>query len=116
MLILMVFLSLIFGWATATECAAWGVAGALGARLVVRHAHLGDASARACMSATRLTCMIMLILAGAAFTTAAMAYTGIPAALAEPGSRAQHLSPYALDRWRSPSCTSSSAASSTASR
>ena len=35
------------------------------------------------MSATRLTCMIMLILAGAAYTTAAMAYTGIPAALAE---------------------------------
>ena len=35
------------------------------------------------MSATRLTCMIMFILAGAAYTTAAMAYTGIPAALAE---------------------------------
>src|SRR3954464_11889304 len=34
------------------------------------------------MSATNLTCMIMLILAGAAYTTAAMAYTGIPAALA----------------------------------
>ena len=29
MLILTIFLSLILGWATATECAAWGVAGAL---------------------------------------------------------------------------------------
>ena len=44
------------------------------------------------MSATRLTCMIMLILAGAAFTTAAMAYTGIPAALAE-WVKGQNLSP-----------------------
>ena len=53
--------------------------------------------------------MIMLILPGAAFTTAAMAYTGIPAALAA-WVESQHLSPYALDRSRSPSCTSSSAA------
>ena len=44
------------------------------------------------MSATRLTCMIMLILAGAAYTTAAMAYTGIPAALAE-WVKGQHLTP-----------------------
>ena len=33
--------------------------------------------------ATRLSCMIMFILAGAAFLTKAMALTGIPAALAE---------------------------------
>jgi TRAP-type C4-dicarboxylate transport system permease large subunit len=39
--------------------------------------------------------MIMLILAGAAFTTAAMAYTGIPAALAA-WVEQQQLSPYAL--------------------
>ena len=44
------------------------------------------------MSATRLTCMIMLILAGAAYTTAAMAYTGIPAGLAE-WVKGQHLTP-----------------------
>jgi TRAP-type C4-dicarboxylate transport system permease large subunit len=44
------------------------------------------------MSATRLTCMIMFILAGAAYTTAAMAYTGIPAALAE-WVKGQHLTP-----------------------
>ena len=47
------------------------------------------------MSATRLTCMIMLILAGAAYTTAAMAYTGIPLALATWVNSLQ-LSPYAL--------------------
>jgi hypothetical protein len=39
--------------------------------------------------------MIMLILAGAAFTTAAMAFTGIPAALAA-WVQAQNLSPYTL--------------------
>src|SRR5207248_8799090 len=44
------------------------------------------------MSATRLTCMIMMILAGAAYTTAAMAYTGIPAALAE-WVKGQNLTP-----------------------
>jgi TRAP-type C4-dicarboxylate transport system permease large subunit len=47
------------------------------------------------MSATRLTCMIMFILAGAAFTTAAMAYTGIPVALAN-WVNALNLSPYVL--------------------
>src|SRR3954466_8372069 len=81
-LILSVFFSLIFGFATATECAAWGVAGALG--LAWWSGTLTRASFfESVMSATRLTCMIMLILAGAAFTTAAMAYTGIPVGLAE---------------------------------
>ena len=45
--------------------------------------------------ATRLSCMIMFILAGAAFLTKAMALTGIPAALAE-GVAALHLGPYGL--------------------
>lgn len=81
-LILAVFLTLIFGVATATECAAFGVTGALilawWSGTLTR-----DTFWQSVMSATRLTCMIMLILAGAAFTTAAMAYTGIPAALAQ---------------------------------
>jgi C4-dicarboxylate transporter DctM subunit len=80
-LIVAVFLALILGFATATECAAWGVTGALGlawwSGTLTRQAFLESV-----ISATRLSCMIMLILAGAAFTTAAMAYTGIPAALA----------------------------------
>lgn len=81
LLILAVFFSLVLGFATATECAAWGVAGAL-----ILAWWSGTLSRKnlleSIMSATRLTCMIMLILAGAAYTTAAMAYTGIPAALA----------------------------------
>ena len=82
LLIATVFLSLVLGFATATECAAFGVVGAL-----VLAWWSGVLSAenfgQSVMSATRLTCMIMLILAGAAFCTAAMAYTGIPKALAE---------------------------------
>lgn len=82
LLILGVFLSLILGIATATECAAWGVAGALA--LAWWSGTLTWTSfSQSLMSATRLSCMIMLIVAGAAFTTAAMAYTGIPVALAE---------------------------------
>ncbi|QIP09840.1 TRAP transporter large permease [Bradyrhizobium symbiodeficiens] len=81
LLIMAVFLSLVLGFATATECAAWGVTGALllawWSGTLTRKNLL-----ESIMSATRLTCMIMLILAGAAYTTAAMAYTGIPAALA----------------------------------
>ncbi len=82
LLIMTVFLSLVLGYATATECAAWGVTGALilawWSGTLNRQNFL-----ESLMSATRLTAMIMLILAGAAFCTAAMAYTGIPKALAE---------------------------------
>ena len=82
LLIATVFLSLVLGYATATECAAWGVIGALvlawwSGTLTWQSFY------ESVMSTTRLTCMIMLILAGAAFCTAAMAYTGIPKALAE---------------------------------
>ncbi|WP_425329945.1 TRAP transporter large permease [Terrirubrum flagellatum] len=94
LLILGVFCSLIFGIATATECAAWGVVGALilawFSGTLTRETFFTSI-----MSATRLTCMIMLILAGAAFTTAAMAYTGIPNALAE-WVQGQNLTPHKL--------------------
>ncbi|OYX13956.1 MAG: C4-dicarboxylate ABC transporter permease [Rhizobiales bacterium 32-66-8] len=94
LLIVGVFLSLLLGIATATECAAWGVTGALLLALWSRTLTwrtLFDSI----MSATRLSCMIMLIIAGAAFTTAAMAYTGIPAALAA-WVNGMNLSPYML--------------------
>src|SRR3954468_13728514 len=82
LLILGVFFSLVLGFATATECAAWGVSGAL--ILAWWSGTLNrETFFQSVMSATRLTCVIMLILAGAAYTTAAMAYTGIPAALAQ---------------------------------
>ncbi|MBS0245570.1 MAG: TRAP transporter large permease subunit [Proteobacteria bacterium] len=81
LLILAVFFALVLGFATATECAAWGVTGSLilawWSGTLTRKTFFESV-----MSATRLTCMIMFILAGAAFATAAMAYTGIPAALA----------------------------------
>ena len=94
LLIAAVFLSLVLGFATATECAAWGVSGAL--LLAWWSGTLSWATFfESVMSATRLTCMIMLILAGAAFCTAAMAYTGIPAALAE-WVKGQTLSPHML--------------------
>jgi C4-dicarboxylate transporter DctM subunit len=91
LLILSVFFALVFGLATATECAAWGVTGALllawGSGTLNRQSFF-----ESLMSATRLSCMIMLILAGAAYCTAAMAYTGIPAALAE-WVKGQNLTP-----------------------
>ncbi len=94
LLIAFIFSALIFGWATATECAAWGVTGAL--ILAWWSGTLTWATFRdSILSATRLTVTIMLILAGAAFTTAAMAYTGIPAALAS-WVQSLQLSPYVL--------------------
>jgi tripartite ATP-independent transporter DctM subunit len=93
-LIALVFFSLVLGFATATECAAWGVTGAL--LLAWWSGTLSwPTFFESIMSATRLTCMIMLILAGAAFCTAAMAYTGIPAALAE-WVKGKDLSPHML--------------------
>jgi len=94
LLIAFIFSALIFGWATATECAAWGVTGAL--ILAWWSGTLTWATFRdSILSAMRLTVTIMLILAGAAFTTAAMAYTGIPVALAA-WVESLHLSPYVL--------------------
>ena len=47
------------------------------------------------MGATRVTCMIMLILAGASYMSTSMAYTGVPQALAA-WVDSFGLSPYAL--------------------
>ena len=94
LLIVFVIVVLVMGWATATECAAYGVLGAL----VL--AWLGKSLSRrsfvdSLMSATRVSCMIMFILAGAKFLSMTMGYTGIPRALAEwVGSLG--LSPYTL--------------------
>lgn len=66
-----VFFSLVLGFATATECAAFGVVGAL--LLAYASGSLTwNAFIESLMSAGRLSCMIMFILAGAAFTTAAI--------------------------------------------
>jgi len=94
LLIALVFAVLLTGWATATECAAWGVLGALA--IACWSGSLSqEAFWSSVMGATRLTAMIMLILAGASFMSTSMGYTGIPVALAGwVGSL--NLSPYAL--------------------
>jgi tripartite ATP-independent transporter DctM subunit len=94
LLILFIVWVLVAGWATATECAAYGVLGSLliaAASRSLNWRNFWDGL----MSATRVSCMIMFILAGAAFLTKTMAFTGIPRELAE-WVNSLHLSPYAL--------------------
>lgn len=93
-LILTVFGALMLGWATATECAAWGVLGALVIALWQK-ALTWKSFIESVMGATRMTSMIMLILTGAGYMSIAMGYTGIPNALATWVDSFQ-LSPYAL--------------------
>src|SRR5262252_3474160 len=94
LLIALVFVSLLVGWATATECAAWGVLGSLAIAWWHRMLTWGSFW-QSVMGATRVTCMIMLILAGASYMSTSMAYTGIPQALAAWVGHFD-LSPYAL--------------------
>jgi tripartite ATP-independent transporter DctM subunit len=94
LLILLVFFSLMFGWATATECAAWGVMGSL-AIAWWHNALTWESFWASVMGTVRVNCMIMLILAGASYMSTSMAYTGIPATLAS-WVDSFHLSPYAL--------------------
>jgi tripartite ATP-independent transporter DctM subunit len=85
---------LIAGYATATECAAYGVLGSLMLAAWSRSL-TWDNFREGLMSTARTSCMIMFILAGAAFLTKTMAFTGIPRELAEWVS-AMNLSPLAL--------------------
>lgn len=74
--------SIYTGVATATEAAAVGVVGALVLSAFQRS--LNWATFRdSLLGATRLYCMIALILAGAAFLTLSMGYIGLPRHLAE---------------------------------
>jgi tripartite ATP-independent transporter DctM subunit len=95
-LVLIVFVmgAMFTGYATATEAAAFGVLGALAIAAwsgSLTRSNLWESL----MGATRLSCMILFILAGAAFLSSCMAFTGIPRALAEWVS-ALGASPYAL--------------------
>ena len=82
LLIAAVLGSIYTGIATATEAAAVGVVGSL--VLSALQGSMTWASFRdALMGATRLYCMIALILAGAAFLTLSMGYIGLPRHLAE---------------------------------
>ena len=82
LLIVFIVWVMVIGWATATEAAAYGVLGALA--IAWWSGGLDRESFKASlMGATRLSCMIMFILAGASFLSSCMAFTGIPRALAE---------------------------------
>lgn len=74
--------SIYAGIATATEAAAVGVFGAL-VISTLQGSMSWTTFKEALMGATRLYCMIALILAGAAFLTLSMGYIGLPRHLAE---------------------------------
>ncbi|WP_205904772.1 TRAP transporter large permease [Diaphorobacter sp. HDW4A] len=93
-LIVFIIVVLVTGYATATECAAYGVFGSLGLALWSRSL-TWENFWEGLMGTTRTSCMIMFILAGAAFLTKTMAFTGIPRELAE-WVNGMHLSPFAL--------------------
>jgi C4-dicarboxylate transporter, DctM subunit len=82
MLIAGVLGSIYAGVATATEAAALGVVGALVLSAFQRSLNWRTFR-ESLMGATRLYCMIALILAGAAFLTLSMGYIGLPRHLAE---------------------------------
>ncbi len=81
-LILVVIGSMYLGYATATEAAAFGVIGGL-----ILAASQGSLSwqtfTESLMGATRTSAMIALILAGAAFLSLSMGFTGLPRGLAD---------------------------------
>ena len=80
-LIAVVIGSMYFGFATATEAAAFGVIGAL--ILAAAQGTLTPKTFSASlMGATRTSAMIALILAGAAFLSLSMGFTGLPRGLA----------------------------------
>jgi len=81
-LIVAVLGSIYTGVATATEAAAIGVVGSL-VLSVVQRSMSWTVFKDSLMGATRLYCMIALILAGAAFLTLSMGYIGLPRHLAE---------------------------------
>jgi tripartite ATP-independent transporter DctM subunit len=82
LLIAAVLGSIYAGFATATEAAALGVVGAL-ILAATQGALTWQTFGSSLLGATRLYCMIALILAGAAFLTLSMGYIGLPRNLAQ---------------------------------
>ncbi len=81
LLILLVIGSMYLGFATATEAASFGVIGSLILAAAQRSLTWSTFS-ESLMGATRTSAMIALILAGAAFLSLSMGFTGLPRALA----------------------------------
>lgn len=82
LLILLVIGSMYAGLATATEAAAFGVIGAL-VLAALQRSLSWETFTTSLMGATRTSAMIALILAGAAFLSLSMGFTGLPRALAD---------------------------------
>jgi tripartite ATP-independent transporter DctM subunit len=80
-LIVTVLGSIYLGLATATEAASFGVVGALLLAALQRSLTWQSFTA-SLMGAVRTSCMIALILAGSAFLSLSMGFTGLPRALA----------------------------------
>ena len=81
-LILLVIGSMYLGFATATEAAAFGVLGSL--TLAASQGSLNWSTfTQSLMGATRTSAMIAFILAGAAFLSLSMGFTGLPRGLAD---------------------------------
>lgn len=80
-LILIVIGSMYLGFATATEAAVFGVLGAL-ALAALQGSLTWNSFIESLLGATRTSAMIALILAGAAFLSLSMGFTGLPRALA----------------------------------
>ncbi|MEP0940612.1 MAG: TRAP transporter large permease subunit [Rhizobiaceae bacterium] len=81
-LILLVIGSMYMGLATATEAAAFGVLGSLALAAFQGSLTFGT-FLESLMGATRTSAMIALILAGAAFLSLSMGFTGLPRGLAD---------------------------------
>ena len=94
LLIIAVIGSIYAGYATPTEAAAVGVLGSLGIAIATGNFAWKN-FADSVMGATRTSCMITLILAGAAFLAVAMGFTGLPRQVAG-WIASMHLSVYTL--------------------
>lgn len=93
-LMLMVLGTIYTGWATPTEAAAIGVAGAILIGLFSRTL-TWQSFKESLKGSTRTTCMMCLIVLGASYFSSAMGYLGIPRAMAMAVAN-WGLSPYAL--------------------
>ena len=81
-LIIFVIGSMHMGWATPTEAAAFGVVGGLLLAAIQGSLNLKTFFA-SLIGATKTSCMIAFILAGGAFLTLSMGFTGLPRSIAE---------------------------------
>jgi tripartite ATP-independent transporter DctM subunit len=82
LLIVFIVWVLVAGVASATECAAYGVLGSLA--IAWWSGSLTRSNFKeSLLSSTRVSCMIMFILAGASYLSLTMGFTGVPRALAE---------------------------------